>query len=350
MLSLGGCFVFGVRFVKFTKQPKRFDEQRTLVRTRGLAGGEDARLEQLFSTTNYYRLSAYWYTFRQIDRTTGERGEQLSPGCTFDLVWDRYTFDRKLRLLAFDAIERIEVVVRTQLAYHHAHEHGPFGYVDDPDALPKLKGFPQQKARAELMERIADETGRAEDEVFVRSFFKKHGDAHGHLPIWMATEIMGFRTLLTIFQNCSKKVKNAISSVFAVAPEILSSWLLTLNTMRNVCAHHGRLWNREIGARPIVPTGTVYKAWNTPVPIKHDRMFASLTVLNYLVERVAPDDHWAAKFRALLDRHPTSPVKYMGFPENWTESPLWAGASIKLDEPPHPVALPEEHPFPTKAY
>lgn len=329
--------------MKFTKPPKRFDEQRTLALSRGLAA-DGAKLEALLSTTNYYRLSAYWYTFRDYDYATGVRGEQLAPGCSLDLVMERYAFDRKLRLLVLDAVERIEIALRTQLAYHHAHDHGAFGYIDNPDSLPKLKGHQNARRRADLMQRIEDETRRSED-VFVRSFFKKYGDQHQYLPLWMACEIMTFRTLLTLFQNCTKKVKNAVAAPFGVHESVFGSWLITLNTVRNVCAHHSRLWNREIGAQPAIPTGTAHRDWNTPVLIKHDRMFAPLTVINQCMERVAPDDQWAGRFRALLDAHPRVPARYMGFPPNWLDSPLWTGARSPTPPAPPPT-LPTEHPFP----
>lgn len=328
---------------RFSKPATTFEQQRELIRSRGLEGRDDAHLERLLSTANYYRLSAYWYTFREVDRTTNVRGEQLAPGCTLDLVWERYCFDRKLRLLVLDAIERIEIHLRTQLAYHHAHAHGPFGYIDDEDALPKLKGIARAQARAELMSRISDETTRAQ-EVFVRHFFKKYGDQHGHLPIWVATEVMTFRTLITIYENCTKKVKAAVAASFGMIESIFWSWLVTINTVRNVCAHHGRLWNRELGTFPSIPTGAEYRDWNTPVLIRHRRMFSVLTMLNYCVERVAPEDHWAARFRALIDRHPVVPIRYMGFPDNWTESPLWAGARVTVGA--DVLQLPNETPFP----
>lgn len=68
---------------------------------------------------NYYRLSGYWYPFRAVENT-------FRPGTAFEQIWRRYTFDRHLRLLVMDALERIEITLRTQFAYHHAHSHGPF--------------------------------------------------------------------------------------------------------------------------------------------------------------------------------------------------------------------------------
>jgi abortive infection bacteriophage resistance protein len=323
MLSLGGCFVFGGGFVvRFTKPPTTFDRQVELLMSRGM-GGDPNEIRRCLSMTNYYRLSAYWFTFRREDATRTIRYDDFLPGTTFEVIWDRYRFDRRLRLLVMDAIERIEITLRTALSYWHAHEHGPFAYVDNPASLPKLTG----KYLAEFIERVTEETERGKhNEDFAKHFQRKYGDSHAHLPLWMATEVMTFRTVLTLFQSCSHRVKKNVADVFGMPDSVFSSWLLTLNAVRNVCAHHGRLWNRTVIA-PTIPTGKNYRIWNTPVLIKHDRMFAVLTMINYCVDKIASDDSWASRFNALFADHPHVPIKYMGFPDNWKTSPLWAGAS-----------------------
>jgi len=284
-------------------------------------------------------LSAYWHTFREVDRTTNTQGERLI-GCSFDVVWQRYCFDRQLRLLVMDAIERIEVTIRTSLSYGLAHERrDPFGYVTDVDALPKIKGRP--KERAELLQRIEEETDRAH-EVFKDKFFVKYGDSHRHLPIWMATEIMTFRTILTLFQAASNNVKQAVAASFGVHHSVFSSWLLTLNTVRNVCAHHGRLWNRQFGNSPTIPTGQHCRHWNTPVLIKHSRMFAVLTMINHCINNIAPEVRWTQRFVDLLSQHQSVPIKYMGFPDNWRTSPLWTAAGDREE----PTLVPTETQFP----
>ena len=116
--------------MKYSKPPLTIDEQVELLLKRGMDGNPDVMAQRL-TAVNYYRLSGYWHTFRNPDDT-------FKPGTTFDLVWNTYVFDRHLRLLVMDAIERIEIAVRSLMAYHHAHEHGAFAYALDPKSLPKL--------------------------------------------------------------------------------------------------------------------------------------------------------------------------------------------------------------------
>lgn len=116
--------------MKYTKPPLTIEAQVELLFQRGMEGDCDLMAQRL-KVVNYYRLSGYWHTFRQPN-------DMFKAGTSFDLVWNTYAFDRHLRLLVMDAIERIEIAVRSLMAYHHAHEHGPFAYVDDPTSLPKL--------------------------------------------------------------------------------------------------------------------------------------------------------------------------------------------------------------------
>ncbi len=93
-------------------------KQADLMISRGIVGDREL-IETRLSSVNYYRLSGYLYPFRNPDDT-------FKAGTTFEMVWQRYAFDRRLRLLVMDAIERIEIAVRSQLACHHALNHGPY--------------------------------------------------------------------------------------------------------------------------------------------------------------------------------------------------------------------------------
>jgi abortive infection bacteriophage resistance protein len=107
---------------------------------------------------------------------------------------------------------------------------------------------------------------------------------------------------------------------------VLKSWLITLNTVRNICAHHGRLWNRELGTKPRIPRQKRYPAWHVPVEVNGDRVFAVLTICAYCMGRVSPGSSWPRRLEELLRKHPRIPRGSMGFPNNWIESPLWKNA------------------------
>lgn len=298
--------------MKYTKPPLTYDQQADQLIQRGLSGDRNLMKDRLASV-NYYRLSAYWLPFRNKD------DENFKTGTTFETVWNRYVFDRRFRLMVMDAIERIEIAVRTQLAYHHAHKHSAFGYAEDAASLPKLN----TTQRSEFFQRVEKEIDRSK-ESFVAFFRTKYGNEHRYLPVWMVTEIMTFGTILTFYRGCSRNVKKNIASHFGMPIEVFDSWLHTLNAVRNICAHHGRLWNRVLGVKPKIPKSANYPQWHDPVNISNDRMFAILSICHYCLYQVAPQSGWADRIRSLFDEFSQIPLYQMGFPSNWKRCPIWS--------------------------
>ncbi len=296
--------------MKYTKSTLSHDAQSNLLIARGMIGDRELMKARL-AAVNYYRLSGYWYPFRRPD-------DSFAPGTTFDTVWDRYVFDRRLRLLTMDAIERIEISVRSQLAYHHAHAHGPFGYATDQASMPKLNAANFRR----FVEHVEEEKARSR-ETFVEHFSKKYGSDHEQLPVWMATEVMSFGTVLTFFRGSSSQVKRSVAAAFGMPHTVFDSWLLTLNTIRNICAHHSRLWNRILGVKPLIPRVAQYPHWHHPVAVSNNRMFAALTICQHCLRQIAPQSHWAGRVRSLLCSLPAIPWSDMGFPPNWQQCPIW---------------------------
>lgn len=298
----------------FPKGHLSFDEQADRLIGRGMQGDRDL-IKARLASVNYYRLTGYWFPFRNTDDT-------FRAGTTFEIVWQRYAFDRRLRLLVMDAIERIEIAVRTQLSYHHSLHHGPFGYSVDAASMPKL-GAEGHRA---FVERVIEETERSR-ERFVQHFQCKYGDSHKNLPVWMATEIMSFGTVLTFYRGSSHQVKQAVATTFGMPAQVFDSWLLALNTVRNICAHHGRLWNRENGVKPIIPRIYEYPQWHTPVKVENKRVFAVLTICRHCLGLIAPQSQWPMRLRKLMEEFPAIPRDEMGFPANWLDSPIWQEAN-----------------------
>lgn len=311
----------GPSAMRYAKPPLTVEDQADLLISRGMDAERDLLIERL-RVVSYYRLTGYWYPFRKPDPADPKRRlDEFVPGTTFETVWDRYVFDRHLRLLAMDAIERIEVATRTAIAYQHSHAHGPFAYADDPASLPGL----DKKDRHHLFGSIQIERGRSK-EPFVRHFQAKYGGHHSDLPIWMATEIMSFGSVLTLYRGCPPPIQKAVAAPFGVESVVFRSWLLTLNTIRNICAHHSRLWNRALGVKPMIPHAKHDTRWHDPIRVRNDRAFAILTICKHCMDRVAPQSHWPLRVRELIKRFPQIPTRDMGFPQDWAQCPIWANA------------------------
>ncbi len=298
--------------MKFEKPALTIEEQVRLLVSRGMTGDTVCIADRL-AMANYYRLSGYWYPFRTTEGT-------FRAGTCFEAIWRRYTFDRHLRLLVMDSLERIEITLRTQFAYHHAHLHGPFAYYEDPLSLPKLPHANWQESRNKLVAEI--DRSR---EPFMKHFRKNYGEDHRVPPVWCAIEVISFGSLVTLYRNTTRKVKKAVANVVGVPPEVLDSWILALNSVRNLCAHHGRLWNKELGVKPRIPLMPDYPDWHLPVTIAQDRVFGILTICKYSLDRIAPQSRWPERLKQLFEQYPEIPIAEMGFPANWQDSPIWLG-------------------------
>lgn len=303
--------------MEYTKGPLSFEAMADLLIERGMQGNRDLMIQRLKSV-NYYRLSAYWYPFRKQDSANPKRRLDVFKSDTcFENVWRRYAFDRRLRLIVMDAIERFEISVRTLLSYYQSNDCGDgFYYTSHPSALPNLT----YKERMQFLADISEQTGRSE-ETFVKHFLGKYGDSHNHMPVWMTTEIMSFGCVLTFYRGMPKEIQKVIADQYGIHQKVLKSWLFSLNMVRNICAHHGRLWNRELGLKPRIPEKA--PRWHDPVEIQNNRIFGILTILKHCLDIVASQSQWPIRMRALLDASPHIPTGQMGFPKNWKESPIW---------------------------
>ncbi|HMN00389.1 MAG TPA: Abi family protein [Anaerolineales bacterium] len=302
--------------MNYTKPALSFEQQAQRLIERGLIVPDKAALVSRLKAVNYYRLSAYWYPFKRIDPVSGEEG--FLPNTDFETIWRRYTFDRELRLLVMDAVERVEVsILRTRLVEQFTLLHGPFGYTDIKNFSPRFSPFDHARLLSEL-----DEAVNRSKEEFVGRFRGKYS-SEPRLPLWMASEVMTFGQMFTLFRNLHRNEQQSLSKQFNLYPPALVSWLHTLNFIRNACAHHARLWNRELPIRPQIPEQRHNPEWHTPFQFDNRRMFSVLSLLRYLLGTIDPQSDWQSRFVTLLLTYPEIPLNWMGMPKNWKESPIW---------------------------
>lgn len=300
--------------MRFTKPALSFSAQADHLIARGLLADRETLIRRL-EQVNYYRLSAYWYPFRKPG------SDHFRDGTDFEVIWDHYVFDRQLRVVVIDAIERVEVAVKTHLANELALKHGPFAHLDRAN-LPRL----DHSKHRNLMRKIQREEDRSR-EAFVGHFRTKY-TSETHLPLWMAIEVMDFGTMLTLFRGADQYTKRVIATRHGVAARVLESWLVSLNYVRNACAHHARLWNRVLSVPPMIPNPNNLPDFHFPTTPQPDRLYAVLTILRHLIRRIAPQSRWAERLEELwVEKHPNIPIERMGFPEHWKTCPIWATTS-----------------------
>jgi abortive infection bacteriophage resistance protein len=160
------------------------------------------------------------------------------------------------------------------------------------------------------------------NEEFV-AHFRATYEEFPKLPLWAAAETMTFGSMFTLFKMSNHKIRRAVAHRYDLADPVLLSWLKTLLYVRNLCAHHARLWNRELAVKPMLPDLRNGPLWHSPIAIANRRVFVVLTMLNYLLEYVAPQTGWKTRLFTRIDAYPEIPLHHMGIPPTWRTHPLW---------------------------
>jgi len=285
-------------------------EQVKLLRERGMQIADQALAEFYLGHLNYYRLGAYWLPFEQ-DHVT----HRFLPDTSFDRVLELYVFDRRLRLLLLDAIERIEVSVRACFAHELAAQHGPH-----PHLKPAL--FQRQKRYHQLVESLSEEIKRSSED-FIRHLRASYEEPLP--PIWATVEVMSLGQLSSWYSNLARRHDaRLIADHFDMDSSTLKSLLHHLTVVRNVCAHHSRLWNREFAVTVQIPKErpAALIGQFTADQAARRRLYNALVFCAWLLDSIAPGSRWIDRLLALLEEHRIN-ARHLGFPEGWRQLPIW---------------------------
>lgn len=319
----------------YNKPYLSFTEQLDLLKSRGLEVTDGETAKNYLHRLGYYRLSGYWYPFRtpipfekQSEKTSSKREDHFFPDAKFEDAVNLYVFDKKLRLLIMDAIERIEVAVRVDIAYllgeydtfaHHKPEfmHGNF--------TKKINPRTGVTSYEEWLNRYEQQVHRSKED-FVFHYKKKYGSP---LPIWVAIELWDFGLLSVFFSGMRVQDKTIIAQRYKISNwKIMESWLRTLNYARNVAAHHSRLWNRNLIDQPRLAKAGEMPDFDHLTGQAHyiSRVYVILCILTYLLKIICPKSAWSSRLKNLLNEFPNSKyldISDMGFPLNWLDYSLW---------------------------
>lgn len=313
----------------YNKPPLTYTEQVELLISRGLLVSDKKRAERHLSNISYYRLSAYMRTYKQI--SNGGILDDFIPGTTWDMVYNLYVFDRKLRLLVFDAIERLEVAIRTQIIYQLSHKYGSHWQDDknifnSPETITLRDGRKVVKdVYVDIQRHIKEQLNNNKAEEFIQHYCRKY-DSPENPPSWMSVEVMYFNHLSRICTELKNRSdKTEIAKYFFLPPDIFCSWLHTINYVRNICAHHARLWNRGLDITPKVLKFSRVRVWiSKPDTVETSRIYYFLCMLNYLLQTINPTSTFKQRLKALLEEYSEIvSTDAMGFPHDWVNEKIW---------------------------
>lgn len=272
------------------------------IRAKNIIIEDDKKAAFYLQTVSHHRLLPY---LDSLLRNHHHFPNQL----TLDRVWELYCFDRDLRLLINDAIERIEVTFRTSLSETMSYHYSPHWFLEkrifkNPD---RYIGFMEQINSA-----CRDKHNSSIQEYYQYYNYPKFP------PSWIIFECLSFGTCVSAFTNIKHlKDRKAICNIFQGHPTTMESWLYAIRYMRNLCAHHARVWNRWFVISPAL-TFMLGKYFN-----KQNTCYAHLIVLNNLLEKISPESKWKMRLKYLLEKYKSFPLHEMGFATDWQNDIFW---------------------------
>lgn len=304
----------------YPKPWQSYEQQLELLMARGMVVTDQLKALEYLERIGYYRLSGYWFAFRErtelccpLDQQGTQKLskikparlplDQFKPGTTFQNAVDLYVFDKKLRLLVLDALERIEIALRVDIS-HGLGKHEKFAYL-----RPEL--FHESFSR-----QLDSKTGLTKHHLWLgkhaalinrsnEDFIRHNKEKYGlPLAVWVACEVWDFGTLSTLYAGMTEADQDLISKEYGVSNgRIFASWLRSLNYLRNVCAHHSRLWNRNIVDQPKLPPvqqAPSLRAFHND-PHRRARPFMLLCMAQHLMNITNPSSSWGKRLKELLE-------------------------------------------------
>ncbi len=314
---------------QYNKPPLTYRQQVELLKSRGLifeSAEQEAKAEMRLMTISYYRLSGYMIPFKK--KSGGCIADDFKFGTTWSQIYSLYKFDRKLRILIFDAIEKIEVAIRCQIVYQLSHKYGSH-WQDVPSIFQVRRkvlsdgSIETIDVFSEIQNHIKDQLSKRIPEVFIEHY-KNTYESPTNPPSWMCVEVMYFKHLSRICTSLAKRSDlNDIAAFFDLPPKIFTSWLHTMNYVRNLCAHHARLWNREINIEPALLSFSKRHKWlSNPTSENRRKLYYFIAMINYLLQTVNPDSSFTRRLKELFVEFSEAKKGAMGFPDNWEDEIL----------------------------
>jgi len=312
MLKFAGRFFYVYTMANKIPFQKPYTYAKDLVKllqSRGLTIADSNKAEKYIDSIGYYRLSAYMYPLLQ----TPKEQHRYKQGATFDQVMMLYRFDKKLRLLIFNEIEKIEVAIRSAIVNIGCEMTGNTFWITDS------ANFNDQNKFLRTLDLIDAEMNRSRED-FIVHFKDTYSDVYP--PSWILAELLPFGVVTNIFSNIlSVRIKKRIAKKYGLQMLPFESWLTIISLTRNYCCHHARVWNKQNTIRPMLPNHTDY-AWLT-LPTDPLRIYFDISIIKYFLNIISPQNDMRDKLMKLLSDFPNIDTAAMGFPVGWQQEPLW---------------------------
>ncbi len=301
----------------YTKQPLSVKQQIALLKSRNLIIENEEQAEKVLYSISYFRLAAYLRPM-EADKVN----HIFKPDSKFENAIVLYNFDCELRNLLFNAIQLIEIALRTRIIQEFSISDGAFWFYDTSLAEDGHNFL-------ENMISLDRELKRSKED-FIKEHYAKY-DSPAFPPAWKSLELASFGTLSKFYYNYNNiKAKKKVARSFNLPQhEILESWMRSVAVLRNCCAHHVRVWNRVYPKMPQLTGFNPRGKWITDVPTVANRLYSILCCIAYWLDSMDKGEIFKQQIRALIKQYPSVDNAALGFPEKWEDEALWKNTNYK---------------------
>ncbi len=219
------------------KRALNIEEQIELLKNRGVLFDDVEKAKEILLDIGYYRLGFYSFPFEKSFPSKKNRTHNFKANTTFKSIYDLYLFDTKLRRILLNALDRIEVNLRSYITYYvsNYYNNSPTWFVDknivDSNFIKTFRGNVYNKL--------------LENPVIKRHHEKYINDKYA--PAWKTIEFFTLGNLITLYQAIKdKKVKQEIAAHYGCSLKVFINYLETIRVLRNKCAHGSCIYNIEL--------------------------------------------------------------------------------------------------------
>ena len=304
--------------MEFNKTPLTLGEQIELLKLKGISFEDDAFARRVLTHVNYHRLQAYCFPFEIVGRENiGKSSHSLISSKSFKNVFKLYTFDRSLRLLLLEAIEIIEIALRAHFVQVLVEKYGSHAYLK-PDI------FYRQDIHANCIASLDKQLLRTNEALVnnYRAAYKKPP----YPPIWVAIELLTLGGLSRWLENNKKRQdRQAVAQKLNLDEVVARSFSHHLTHVRNICAHHGRIWNRKFTLTMRLPSNPVsLSSQFNKNSFDQRKVFNTLVILCWCVKTIDPETTWPARLKALLKTRSENELELIGAVYGWADFDLFS--------------------------
>lgn len=296
--------------MKYSKNPETPERHCTILIERGLIIGDKDRAIKYLKTVGYFRLTGYMFHLQSKDGK-----HTFQEGTKFEDVIALYQFDKKLRSIISEYIERIEICLRAKLTDKYSIPNGFFWYSD-------FKHFEDREIFDTINREIRD-TFDDPKEQFLKKFKFKY-TSETIPPSNMALEILSLGKLARLYKALKNQDgKSEIAEEFNLPTNAITTWFIYLANVRNICAHHSRLWNKKVTVdRPIFPSREKYKFKGKNFDDSNTTLYGIISIIDRLLLSFNPQNDFTKRIEQLIAEYSID-CSLMGFPEKWEEIANW---------------------------